>query len=141
MGRDPRLDNLVPFKPGQSGNPKGSSKKQRRALRMKEALTAVMESAVPDVILEQLDDRLREMLPDDMTFAELSAIRVALIAGGNGSPGEILAAANLLVANESKTKEVETAVKAPPKLPSTEERRSSVAAQLGVTDETPDVIH
>lgn len=129
----------APWKPGESGNPKGSSAKAGRRRELREALNAILGSVPPDVLLNRIPDDLRDLLPAGFTFAEIIALRVALVAAAATKPEAILAAAHLILDAQAKPdihaghfqlKE--------PKLPTTEERRLAIARQLGLEDDPDD---
>lgn len=134
------VGNLVPWKPGQSGNPAGHSKARRQAKRLRQALDVMLEQEIPPGMLDGMPDEITESLPPDVTFAELIALRITWVAAISKTPSEILAAANMILSAQAKPDAfVEPPKTEPPRLPSTEERRQSVAEQLGVdlSAETP----
>lgn len=134
--------NLVKWKPGQSGNPAGHSKGRRRAKRLREALDTILEQDVPEEYLERIDERTRASLPDGVTFSEIIALRLALIAATGSRPGDILAASSLILGAQAKPDDQAPPKKiGPPRLPSTEERRRAVASQLGLDPEDETTIH
>ena len=129
-------DNLTPWKPGQTGNPDGHSRKRRQAKKLREALDIVLESSVPDELLDTIPDDVRAILPENMTFAEIIALRVAIVAARASNPAEILSAANLIMGAQSKPDYgIPPQAIEPPKLESTEERRQAIADQLGLSDD------
>jgi len=130
---------ITRFRPGQSGNPRGGSEKLRRRRRLREALDAILADEIPEELLTRVSPEVRALLPDGVTFAEMQALRLAMIAA-TGKPGEVLAAtAQILGAQAKPDREAPQAKPEPPRLPPTEERRRDVAAQLGVDlDSEPD---
>ena len=52
------LGNLIPWKPGESGNPRGHSEKRRAQKRLRQALDAMLENEIPLEMLEQIDERI-----------------------------------------------------------------------------------
>ncbi len=98
----------------------------------------MLEEQVPPEILAQIDPGMLETLPEGMTFAELVALRVTLLAATAKKPEHILGAANMILGFQAKPDPTIPPNKPePPRLPPTEERRKAVADQLGVTDEKP----
>ena len=133
------VQNLTPWKKGQSGNPNGHSKGRRRAKRLREALDTMLAEEVPPEILAQVDPGMLETLPENMTFAELVALRVALLASTAKKPEHILAASNMILGFQQKPDQVPPHERPkPPTLPATEEQRQAVMLELGISDETPD---
>lgn len=87
---------LVPWKPGQSGNPKGGSRKRTLRQRLNEALNTKLPPRVADRILEELG---REFPMEDYGDAAIAQLVHKAIAKGN------LAALQLLVALEPEKAE------------------------------------
>ena len=133
-GAEKRIANLVPWKPGQSGNPRGHSEARRRAKRLREAMDSILEQEIPREWIENLDERVRAVLPaDDLSWSELIALRVTIIAATARDPQDILRAASMILGAQAKPDEQLPPVKPqPPQLPATDERRREVAQQLGV---------
>jgi hypothetical protein len=78
MGR-PNPENLVaPWKPGQSGNPNGFSKKSRLRATLKAATLEGLASKLPPSILDRLPEELRGLDLEDT--AQLIATRLLLSA-------------------------------------------------------------
>ena len=125
---------LVPWKPGQSGNPKGGSAKQSQRKRLREALDTILESVPPESLLQQIPNEIIESLPTNVTLAEIIALRVALIAATAKKPEAVLAAAQLILNAQERPSNARPPRLAPkpPILPSTEDRRRSIAEQLGI---------
>jgi len=131
------IANSIPtrWQPGESGNPRGHSANRRQAKRLRRALDVVLEQELPPEWLEQLDDRVREVLPPDTTFAELVAVRLALIAGTSRDALEVLGAARVILGATQKPDQAAPPSKlGDPVLPGTEERRAAIAKQLGLAD-------
>jgi hypothetical protein len=133
MPGDP--SNLIPYQwaPGQSGNPSGGTAKRRAARRLREALDLVLGDEVPEWLISRLPPELVDDLPTGTSFAELIALRLVWAAATATNPSQVLTAASLILAATGKpdTLAAREAV-GTPKLPTTEERRRSVAEQLGV---------
>jgi hypothetical protein len=124
---------IAPWKPGETGNPKGHSAGRRKAKKLREALDIILEGDVPDVLLQELPAELLEAIPDDVTFAEIIAMRVAIVGARAQKTDQILSAANLILGAQTKPDLFSKPVdRTPPVLPSTEERRQSIAEQLGL---------
>ena len=129
----------APWKPGESGNPNGSSAKAGRRRELREALDAILGSVPPAALLDLIPEDVRALLPVRVTFAGVIALRVALIAATAKKPETILAAGRLILDAQSKSDSRGTPAKAePPILPSTEERRLAIARQLGLDDDQDD---
>ncbi len=124
-------ETLVPIPKGKTGNPGGSSKKQRRKLAFRRALESIADSPVPDVWMARLDPELVETLPPDITWAELVMLRAVLVGATSTKAPEILAAANLIMATQEDRPEPPPKLK-PPILESTEEQRKAIAEELGI---------
>jgi hypothetical protein len=132
-GAEKRERNLIPWKPGQSGNPDGHSRKRRAQKRLRQALDAMLEQEIPPEMLEQIDERVRAALPDGITFAEIIALRVTWTAATAREPGQILQAASLILGAQAKPDQFSQPFKPePPRLAPSDERRQAVADQLGV---------
>lgn len=130
------VGNLVPWKPGQSGNPKGYSEGRRKAKRLREALDALLEEGIPPELLDQLDSKTLELLPEGITFAELLALRAVMIGGFSRDHGDVLAAVRSIFAATEKPDPIgKPPTREAPVLPTTEERRSAVLEQLGITED------
>jgi hypothetical protein len=133
MAGDP--SNLVPYRwaPGQSGNPSGGTAKRRAAKRLREALDLVLGDEVPEWLISRLPPELVEDLPPGTSFAELIALRLVWAASTASNPGQVLAAASMILSATGRRDELATRESvSPPKLETTDERRRAVAAQLGV---------
>jgi hypothetical protein len=128
----------APWKPGQSGNPGGGSAKRARKKRLRQAIDTVLESTPPESLLRHIPNEIREMLPRDVTFAEIIALRVTMVAATATKPETILAAGQLILNAQEKPSPHDPPghKPKPPILPSTEERRRAVAQQLGLVLET-----
>lgn len=138
MPGDP--SNLLPYRwaPGQSGNPGGWSANRRAARRLRQALDAVLADGVPDWLLSRLPPELLADCPPGITFAEMIALRLVWEASTASKPQTVLEAARLIVAAQAKPDALEAReAKRPPKLEATDDRRRSVAEQLGVELEAP----
>lgn len=136
MAGDP--SKLVPFQwlPGTSGNPKGQSEARRRARRLREALDELLALDIPGRLLEQIDPDVLEMLPGDLSFAELLSLRLVMIAATARDAGDSLAAIRLVQnATQAPDPIGKPPSRFPPVLLSTEERRRSVLEQLGFLDD------
>ena len=127
-----------PWKPGQSGNPGGGSAKRERKKRLRQAIDTVLESTPPESLLRHIPNEIREMLPRDVTFAEIIALRVAMVAATAAKPETILAAGQLILNAQEKPSPHDPPRHEPkaPILPSTEDRRRAIAQQLGLEVET-----
>jgi hypothetical protein len=131
MANDRNL--VAPWKPGESGNRRGNSEKRRRATKLREALDTILEGDAPEVLLRGLPAELVAVMPEGVTFAELIAMRVAIVGARSSDTATILAAANLILGAQTKPDPfAKPEPKTPPILPSTEERRQSIADQLGL---------
>jgi hypothetical protein len=128
----------APWKPGQSGNPRGGSAKRGRKKLLREAMETILESTPPESLLRHVPDEIREMLPADVTFAEIIALRVTMVAATANKPETILAAAQLILNAQQKPNPHDPPghKPKPPILPSTEARRRAVAEQLGLDIES-----
>lgn len=138
MPGDP--SNLLPFRwvPGQSGNPAGSSEARRAARRLRQALDAVLADGVPDWLTARLPPEITNDLPADVTYSEIIAARLVWAATTARDPKLVLEAARLIIAAQAKPDAMEQReAPAPPKLPTTEDRRRAVAEQLGVDLDPP----
>lgn len=122
----------VPWKPGQSGNPRGGSAKASRKKRLREAMESILASCPPEALMDRIPPGIRETLPGGITFAELIALRVAMIAASAEKPETVLSAGQLILNAQEKGAPPPPAPRRPPILPSTEERRRAVAEQLGI---------
>lgn len=91
------------WKPGESGNPAGSSEKARSRRRLRDALGVLMANEAPDALKAALPDELLEMLPQDLTIAELQAFRVVMVGSLSKKPAEILEAARIVLNLEKDT--------------------------------------
>lgn len=134
-GKSNPVPNSIPtrWQPGESGNPAGHSKARRQAKRLRRAVDAVLEQNIPDEWLEQIDERVLAVLPPDSTFAEVVAVRLALIATHGRESGDVLSAVRtLLVATEKADFSAAAPVSPEPVMPSTEARRQAIARQLGL---------
>jgi len=128
--------NLIPWKPGQSGNPEGHSKARRKAKRLREALDLILEQEIPPELLLEISERVRGSLPTGVTFAEAIALRVSLLAVTTLDSSTLLGAASAILNAQAKPDvSIRPILAAAPKLPSTDERRAAVAAQLGLEPE------
>jgi hypothetical protein len=134
-------DNLIPWKPGQTGNPNGSSNMRRKAKRLREALDLILRDPVPSPLLADLQAEVTDALPEGVTFAELIALRAVIFAARATRPAELMGAVALLLGAQAKPDELKAVEKVgPPILPSTEERRAAIAEQLGLDDgDTPTI--
>jgi hypothetical protein len=129
----------APWKPGESGNPKGSSAKAGRRRELREALDAILGSVPPAALLDQIPEDVRALLPAHVTFAEIITLRVVSVAATATKPETILAAGRLILDAQSKWDSSGTPARAePPRLPTTEERRLAIARQLGLEDDQDD---
>jgi hypothetical protein len=78
--------NLTPWKPGQSGNPDGSSRKQRTRVLLRELFAEKLGESLPPAVQEKLallSDGKREEAEAQikaLTYGDLIAARVALTA-------------------------------------------------------------
>lgn len=127
MAGDPKKLEPHKWKPGQSGNPAGSSAKSRRRKRIREAMALICEQRVPDVFIERLDLRIQEILPEDITFAEVIALRVTIMAT-LGDEERVLQATKLLndmIEGVAEGPDPNTQPRVP-KLPTTEEQRQAM---------------
>ena len=124
----------APWKPGQSGNPGGGSAKRERKKRLRQAIDAILESTPPESLLRHIPNEIREMLPRDVTFAEIIALRVTMVAATATKPEMILAAGQLLLNDQEKPSPHDPPghKPKPPILPATEDRRRALAQQLGL---------
>lgn len=79
---------LIPWKPGQSGNPRGGSARKRRQKRLREAMLDAINSGVPAKIVKRLEGE-GIGLPDtpELLAADIIAIRTVLDAI-SGTPAE-----------------------------------------------------
>lgn len=138
MGEDGRpAGRGTVWQPGQSGNPRGGSEKQRRQRQIREWIADIADQQIPDNLLEMMrakNPEFVDMLPPDVTFGFVEAFRLHILAV-SGDQGGLIAAMGLLerilpepIADPPTWK--------PPRLPSTEEQRREVARELGVDLET-----
>jgi hypothetical protein len=128
----------APWKPGQSGNPGGGSAKRGRKKRLRQAIDTILESTPPESRVRHVPDEIRAMLPADVTFAEIIALRVTMVAATATEPHSILAAGQLILNAQEKPSPHDPPghKPKPPILPSTEDRRRAVAEQLGLDIES-----
>jgi Family of unknown function (DUF5681) len=92
--------NLTPWKPGQPGNPRGGSKKQRAKKLLREAVADALQTEVPEEIREKLKAALGADLVGS-TMVEVIASRLAVLALG-GHQSLALAAIHEIGALEPK---------------------------------------
>jgi hypothetical protein len=131
---DPRRRNLLPpWASGQTGNPRGGSQKVRDRKRARQWIETLSEESIPDDLLTQLratSPVFADLLPKGVTFGFAEALRLHIIAI-MGKPSETLAAMAILdqiiPAHRAPPEQLE-----PPLLPTTEERRRAMAAELGI---------
>jgi hypothetical protein len=124
---------LIPWKPGQAPNPRGSSAKVRRRKLLRESLDLILGSIPPEALLKHIPEDIRDALPKSFTFADLIAMRVVLVAATANEPRHVLEAGKLILGAQEKGQGVPPAHKPkPPILPSTEDRRRAIAQQLGL---------
>ena len=97
-------------------------------------MEAILESTPPESLLRLLPDDVRDMLPADVTFAEIIALRVTMVAATAPKPESILAAGQLILNAQEKSNPNDPPPHKlkPPILPSTEDRRRAIAQQLGL---------
>jgi hypothetical protein len=96
--KSPNTSGLAaPWRPGQSGNPRGSSKKQRRKKLLKEALRDAINIPIPEawrgkLAEAELDGRLGVAIEKDMTIGDLISahIIVAALQGDHVAIDQIL---------------------------------------------------
>ena len=115
------VDNLTPWKAGQSGNPRGGSKKLRDRKYLREFLRDEMaQQADPDVIKDIIGSRvvdlddvsaddaiayMRSMLEAGLTQGQVIAKRIVSDAMGTGREAAI--ARTQIISTEPKTFEIE----------------------------------
>lgn len=135
MARENPIPNSLPtrWQPGQSGNPRGYSEKRRKAKRLRRALDAILEQDAPEDWLFSIPERIAQIIPPDVTLAELIAVRAVLIAGTAVEDSAALAAIKVILqATGSPDAAAPPERKGAPVLAASDERRRQVAEQLGI---------
>ena len=132
---DNPIPNSLPtrWQPGQSGNPRGYSEKRRKAKRLRRALDAILEQQAPEDWLFSVPERIAQIIPPDVTMAELIAVRAVLIAGTATDDGAALAAIRVILqATGTPDGAAPPERRGAPVLAASDERRRQVAQQLGI---------
>ena len=130
----PNPENLnPPWKPGETGNPAGYSNGRRTATKLRNALDIMLEQAVPDELLVEMPPEMAALLPDGITFAELIALRVVILASRAPKLEQIISSASLILNAQARPDMMAPPdERTPPMLPTTEARRLAIAEQLGL---------
>jgi len=121
------------WQPGQSGNPRGGSEKQRRQRQIREWIADIAEQEIPENLLNMMREGspdFVEMLPAGVTFGFVEAFRLHILAVSGDQSG--LIAAMSLLERVLPEPIPEPPTWKPPRLPSTDEQRREVARELGV---------
>jgi len=130
----PHPENLhPPWKPGETGNPGGYSNGRRVATKLRTALDVILENEVPETLLLELPPDMADLLPPGITFAELIALRVVILAARAPKLEQIIASAALILSAQARPDMMAPPdERTPPMLPTTEARRLAIAEQLGL---------
>lgn len=98
----PGAENLQPWKPGQSGNPEGSSKRARartvarRIGGLAPALRELLDEQAPESLLATLTEEQRAAIDGDFTLARYLGARLVTSAASARSFSEFLSALSLI---------------------------------------------
>lgn len=125
---NPDMSGLILFKKGQSGNPQGSSRRQRAQRSLRAALREKVSASIPPEILAELVVAFPEGASAE-TLADFLAQRVIYRAAvGNGK--ELMEGVSFLAALEGPQRDAPDEERSAPDIPDDIERKRKVAAAL-----------
>lgn len=105
---------LPPWRPGESGNPNGSSQRQRARAAAKRisglapALRELLNDRPPEVLLAELSDEQRAAMDGSETLARYLAAKLVTSAGAAENLSQLLSALSLIASIDSRNEPEET---------------------------------